>query len=146
MARRRTLADGREQRVQRGAQIDADIAAEALDGGDAGGFVGVEAQGQQALQPLLLGADRRVGLGLDRGAQGGEVGVGRVARDGGRGRPASSAGSGSDSWNCTRAAAIMARTPELGFSWVASAFRERAERCAGVDVGQGEAVAFGQRR
>ena len=40
--------------VQGGAQVMAKVGAKAGDGRDAGGGIGVETQGQQPFQPLLL--------------------------------------------------------------------------------------------
>jgi hypothetical protein len=77
-------AGGRQQRVECGAQIKAKVGTEAVDGGHAGGAVGVEAHRQQVFEPGLLRRERRVGIVKCR-AQGFELrGIG-IARHRGKG-------------------------------------------------------------
>ena len=81
IAVQRQLSGGDEGR-QGAAQVDAKVGAEAFDGTDAGGLVGIEAEGQQAFEAVFLGFELRVGFGVDGGSERSEAGGVGVFGDG----------------------------------------------------------------
>ncbi len=74
-------AAGSDDGVQRRAQVEPEIAAEAFDGCDAGGGIGIVLDGEEAFEAFLAGLEGGVGLGADRLAEGFEVFGRGIARD-----------------------------------------------------------------